>query len=159
MQYMFAPGFLGTKAPVFMDVVTLIVALLPLLIYTSILLARNGRFAMHAASQVIIYIASVIVVLYFEYGVRMEGGFNYFMQSSEANYTFSLFVLVLHVTIAVVTFVYWSMTIFRGANWYQAKQLPGRYSDTHRLMALKSFVGIVLTSFSGIWVYILLFIY
>ena len=159
MEYMFAPGFLGTKAPFFMDFVTLIVALLPLLIYTSILLARKGFVKIHAASQVLIYIVSVIVVFYFEYGVRSEGGFDYFMQDSDASYSYSLFVLVLHIAIATVTFLYWSYTVFKASNAMQNKQLPGRFSAKHRLMALKSFVGIVLTSFSGIWVYILLFIY
>ena len=159
MEYMFAPGFLGTKAPFFMDFVTLIVALLPLLVYTSILFVRKGFIKIHAASQVLLYIVSVIVVFYFEYGVRSEGGFDYFMKDSDASYTYSLFVLVLHIAIATVTFLYWSYTVFKAANAMQNKQLPGKFSATHRLMALKSFVGIVFTSFSGIWVYILLFIY
>jgi len=114
---------------------------------------------MHAITQVAIYIVSVIVVGYFEYGVRSEGGFEYFMQDSSANYTFSLGILLLHIAIAIVTFLYWTLTIFRGSNWYQAKQLPGNMSAIHKKMALKSFIGIILTSLSGLVVYILLFIY
>lgn len=159
MEYMFAQGFLGTKAPFFMDFVTLVVALLPLLLHSSVLLVRKGFVKLHALSQVAIYIVSVIVVLYFEYGVRVAGGFDYFMQSSDASYGYSLVVLGLHVIVATLTFGYWSYTVFRAANAMQSKQLPGRFSNTHRVMAFKSFIGIVFTSFSGIWVYILLFIY
>ncbi|MDQ7067856.1 MAG: hypothetical protein Q9M40_07695 [Sulfurimonas sp.] len=41
MNYMFESGFLGTKAPFFMDFVTLLVALLPVLVYGAILLAKK----------------------------------------------------------------------------------------------------------------------
>jgi putative membrane protein len=42
MEYMFEVGFLGTRAPFFMDTVTLIVALLPLLIALAVTLAKGS---------------------------------------------------------------------------------------------------------------------
>jgi len=44
MNYMFQPGFLGTRAPFFMDFVTLIVAFLPLLIGVAIWTAPRTGF-------------------------------------------------------------------------------------------------------------------
>ena len=41
MDYMFQPGFLGTKAPFFMDFVTIIVAALPLLVAIAIYFAKK----------------------------------------------------------------------------------------------------------------------
>ena len=159
MDYMFAEGFLGTRAPFFMDFVTLIVALLPLLVYGSILLAKKKLYKMHALTQNIIFIVSVIVVGYFEYGVRVGGGFDAFMEGSGVSYTYSSIVLGLHILIAVVALLYWSATIFKANSQYINGLLPGERSPAHKLLALKTFLGIVFTSFSGIWVYLLLFVF
>jgi len=156
---MFAQGFLGTRAPLFMDTVTLIVALLPLLVYFAIQLARKKFYKIHALTQNIIFIVSVIVVGYFEYGVRIGGGFDAFMQGSGVSHTYASIVLVLHVIIATLTLLYWSVTIFTANYQFIKKTLPGKKSNAHKLLALKTFLGIVFTSFSGIWVYLLLFVY
>jgi len=159
MQYMFEAGFLGTKAPFFMDFVTLIVAFLPMLIYFGIILARKKLYKIHAFAQNFIYIFSVIVVSYFEYGVRLGGGFDGFMSSSHVSHSYALWVLVIHILIATLTLLYWTKTIVM-ANYYMHKELiPGIKSSEHRLLAFKSYLGIIFTSFTGIWVYILLFIY
>jgi len=159
MDYMFTQGFLGTRAPLFMDVVTFIVALLPLLVYGAISLARKKFYKAHAVLQNIIFIISVIVVGYFEYGVRMGGGFDAFMKGSGVSHTYASVVLGLHVIIAVITLLYWSVTIFKANYQFMQKTLPGMKSNAHKLLALKTFLGIVFTSFSGIWVYLLLFVY
>ena len=159
MSYMFEKGFLGTDAPFFMDFVTLIVAFLPMLIYFSILFARKKMFTLHALTQNILYIFSVIVVGYFEYGVRLGGGFDAFLKGSDTPYTYALIVLILHIIIATLTLVYWSITLFRANYHYTKKMLPGLKSYQHRGLAFKSYLGIIFTSFTGIWVYILLFIY
>ena len=159
MNYMFAPGFIGTRAPFFMDVVTLIVALLPLLVYGAILLARGGNYKSHAVVQNIIFIFSVIIIGYFEMGVRIGGGFDAFISESGVSHTYASVVLGLHILIATVTLFYWVMVIVYANMQYRQKTLPGRASQGHKILAVKTFVGIVLTSFSGIWVYLLLFVY
>lgn len=159
MDYMFAQGFMGTRAPLFMDVVTLIVAILPLLVYMAITLARKEFYKAHALSQNIIFIFSLIVVGYFEYGVRMGGGFDAFMKGSAVSHTYASIVLALHVVIAVVTLLYWSITVVTANYQFSQKLLPGAKSNAHKLLALKTFLGIIFTSFSGIWVYLLLFVY
>lgn len=159
MDYMFAQGFLGTRSPFFMDFVTLIVAILPLLVYGAILLARKKMFILHTIAQNIIFVASVIVVTYFELGVRIGGGFNAFMDGSHVSYTYALVVLIVHIIIAVLTLLYWSRTIISGNYEFVKGLLPGRASLSHKQLAIKTFIGIVLTSFSGVWVYLLLFVY
>ena len=159
MDYMFSDGFLGTRAPLFMDVVTLIVAILPLLVYFAIALARKKLFKAHALVQNIIFVVSVIVVVYFEYGVRIGGGFDAFMQGSGVSHTYASIVLGLHVIIAVITLLYWSKTIIMANVQFKRKMIPGVKSQEHKILALKTFLGIVFTSFSGIWVYLLLFVY
>jgi putative membrane protein len=159
MEYMFTEGFLGTRAPLFMDVVTLIVAVLPLLVYGAIVLARKKLYKVHAFMQNIIFIVSVIVVGYFEYGVRIGGGFDAFIKGSGVSHTYASIVLGLHVIIAILTLIYWSLTVVKANYQFSKELIPGPKSNKHKLLALKTFLGIVFTSFSGIWVYLLLFVY
>jgi len=159
MDYMFQAGFLGTRAPFFMDIVTLIVAILPLLIYGAILLARKGYPKLHMIAQNIIYVVSLIVVAYFEVGVRIGGGFDAFVSDSDVSHNYVLWVLIVHIMIAIATLIYWTLTMIGANLQYSKKELPGRYSIGHRVLAIKATLGIVLTSFSGIWVYLLLFVY
>ena len=159
MEYMFANGFLGTKAPLFMDIVTLIVALLPLLVHGAIILARKKMFALHAFVQNVIFLFSLVVIAYFEVGVRVGGGFDAFISGSGVDYTYALVVLVLHILISVVTLFYWVLTILSGNYQFRKRALPGIASRKHKIMALKTFLGITFTSFSGIWVYLLLFVF
>lgn len=159
MEYMFQEGFLGTRAPFFMDIVTLIVAILPLLVFGAILLARKGYPKLHMLAQNVIFAVSLVVIAYFEVGVRVGGGFDVFVSDTGVSHGYVLWVLILHIIIAVVTLVYWTLTMIGANLQYAKKELPGRYSVGHRILAIKATLGIVLTSLSGIWVYLLLFVY
>jgi putative membrane protein len=159
MEYMFADGFIGTRAPFFMDVVTLIVAILPLLVYSGILLARKKMFKVHAFIQNVIFLVSVIVLGYFEGGVRSSGGFDAFIIGSGVSHTYASVVMLVHIFIATATLFYWVQTLYTANRDFRKKMLPGRSSNRHKILALKTFLGIIFTSFSGIWVYLLLFVY
>ena len=159
MNYMFEAGFLGTRAPFFMDVVTLIVACLPLLVYVAILFAKNKKYKLHGVVQTLIFVFSVVIIGYFEMGVRVGGGFNAFMSGSGVSHTYASIILGVHIVIATVTLFYWTYIIVYANYEFKRQLLPGRASSSHRLLAIKTFTGIVLTSFSGIWVYLLLFVY
>ena len=148
---MFEAGFFGTRAPFFMDLVTLIVALLPLLVAGAIAFARNKHYKIHAYIQITIFAFSVIVLSYFEYGVRLSGGFNAFMQESSVSYTYALVVLIFHIVISIITLIIWGTAIFRAKKLIQLKK--------HRKIGLITFTGVVLTSLTGIWVYFLMFVY
>ncbi len=159
MSYMFQTGFLGTRAPFFMDFVTLIVVFLPLIVFASILLARKGHYILHALTQNLIFIVALIVIGYFELGVRVGGGFDAFMQGSGVSPTYASIVLVLHILIALVMLFYWILTVLNANLHFKRGLIPGVKSRHHKLLAAKTFIAIVFTSFSGIWVYLLLFVY
>lgn len=160
MDYMFADGFLGTKAPFFMDFVTIIVALLPLLVFGAIWLARGGHYKVHALLQSLIYIVSVIVVGYFEYGVRVGGGFAHFATQSGISSSYLVTILVLHITVATLTFIAWSYVVFKAISDFKSAKLPGAGSSiTHKLWGKRVYIGIVLTAVTGILVYLLLFVF
>lgn len=151
IAYMFEEGFLGTRAPFFMDFVTLIVAFLPFLVAAAISFARNKHYKIHAYFQVFIFAFSVIVLFYFEYGVRVGGGFDSFMKGSHVSHDYALFVLIFHIFISLITLIIWAITIFMAKKLLQLGK--------HRRVGLFTFVGVVLTSLTGIWVYFLMFVY
>ncbi len=159
MNYMFETGFLGTRAPFFMDFVTLIVALLPLLIFFAISLAKRKSYKEHAIVQTLIFIISIIIFSYFEYGVRLGGGFDSFMEGSHVSHNYALWVLVVHIFISVITLIIWTITLLSARKKQHKHKLPGQFSMPHKKAGIRTFIGIFLTSFTGIWVYLLLFVY
>ncbi len=159
MDYMFESGFLGTRAPFFMDFVMIMVAVLPLLALAAIAMAKIKSYKLHALSQSIIFVVSVIVVSYFEYGVRAGGGFEKFMEESNTSHNYALYVLLFHIAIAVISLVIWIKTIWSARKYAKAGTLPGASSLAHKKAGQLTFIGIFLTAFTGIWVYVLLFVY
>ena len=149
MEYMFKTGFLGTKAPLFMDFVMVIVALLPFLLLGVILLARVNT-KLHSILQQILFLVSVVVVGYFEYGVRVGGGYEAFMQNSNVLFEYATVVLIGHIIIALTALFLWIKTIYNAkTNFNQIK---------HKKDGKKAFIAITSTSLTGIWVYVLLFV-
>jgi len=160
MNYMFEAGFLGTRAPFFMDFVTLIVALLPLLVGIAISFARKQKYELHGIVQILIFVTSILVVGYFEYGIRLGGGYEAFVQNTHVSHDYLFVVLMIHIVISVITLGVWASTIFHARK--ESKRggiLPGSHSLSHKKAGLRTFVGIVLTSLTGIWIYLLLFVF
>jgi len=159
MDYMFQTGFLGTRAPFFMDFVTLIVALLPLLVLIAISFAKIKLYKSHAVIQTLIFITSILVVGYFEYGVRLGGGFDAFLKGSSISHDYLLWVLIIHIIIATLTLIIWTKLLIVANKDKKRFKLPGQFSFNHKKSGIRTFIGISLTSFTGIWVYLLLFVY
>ena len=155
---MFAPGFLGTRAPFYMDFVTLIVALLPLLVAVAISFARRGEVVIHKVVQLVIFVVSVIIVGYFEYGVRINGGFDVFVRESGMPRDFVFAFLLLHILIAVLTLAWWVRAIKSGFDALRLESITERRGK-HRQLGKQAAVGIFLTSLSGIGVYLFLFVF
>ncbi len=152
MKYMFEQGFLGTRAPLFMDFTTLIVVLLPFLVAFAIYFSKKRQYKIHAFLQTIILVISLIIIGYFEYGVRLGGGFNEYIKHSSVDSSFASSILILHIVIATITLYLWIETLIK------AKKMQNLSSYSHKDAGIRTFIGIVLTSLSGIWVYIILFI-
>jgi len=159
MEYMFQPGFLGTRAPFFMDFVTIIVTFLPLLIMLAVLLAKKKMFKLHIAAQIFLFIFSFIVISYFEYGVRVDGGFEAFVKESSLPEQFIYYFLIFHIVVSIFTLVWWSRTLITGMIAYRNNRLPGSLSATHKRLGIQSAWGIFLTSLTGLWVYLFLFVF
>jgi len=159
MNFLFQSGFLGTRAPLFMDIVSVIVALLPLLILGAISLAKKKHYDAHERVQKLLFMITVIVVAFFEYGVRADGGYEHLMEGSSVGHHYFLYVLVFHIFISVATLVLWVMTLLAAKRYKKQRTLPGLYTNSHKRDGQRTFIGIVLTMLTGGWVYALLFVY
>jgi putative membrane protein len=159
MDFLFQTGFLGTRAPLFMDIVSVIVALLPFLIFGAIRLAKNEKYKAHESVQKLLFVVTVIVVAFFEFGVRVAGGYKNLMEGSSVEHTYFIYVLIFHIMIAVVTLVLWMMTLYAARGYKREKTLPGLHSNAHKKEGKRTFIGIILTMLTGGWVYALLFVF
>jgi len=159
MDYMFQPGFLGTRAPFFMDFVMIMVALLPLLVFVAISFAKKRNYHLHAVTHQVLFIVAVIVVGYFEYGVRAGGGYEGFVKGSSVSHDYAFYVLIFHIAVSVIGFGIWVSTIISARRDSKNKTLPGSYSAAHKKAGKRAFIWIILTALTGVWVYFLLFVY
>ena len=98
---LFSKGFLGTSAPFYLDFATVYFALLPFLLAFSIYLATKKEYKKHFISQAIILGVTLVVVVIFEIGVRIDGGFLEYSKNSNISYDFLLTFLIIHILIAI----------------------------------------------------------
>lgn len=149
MDYMLEVGFLGTKAPFFMDFATVMVALLPFLMMIGISLIALRNKA-HSIAQAVLFIVSVIVLICFEIGVSVGGGFEVFMEDSSISHDYAYIVLTTHILVSLFTMFIWAYTLIKAKKHLQEHK--------HKKMGNITFFGVIFISISGIWVYRLLFV-
>jgi len=146
---MFESGFLGTNAPMYMDVITLYFGILPLLMGTAIYMAVKKRYELHKKMNLAIYAITLLVVVFFEVGVRLSGGFAYFIQDSNAQYAFLFTFLLFHILVAFVSVVAYSLLIYKTVTKLQ----------NHRKFGILVYLGMTVTSITGVMIYYFLFLY
>ena len=154
---MFEAGFLGTNALMYMDIITIYFGLLPVLMGIAIYMAIKKRYKLHYKMQLSIFALTLIVVAIFEVGVRISGGFSAFMEHSNANYSYMLIFLVIHVLVAILSVVLYSTLIYSSTQQYIFKKEP--FSINHKKMGQVVFFGMTITSIMGILIYYFLFMY
>jgi len=154
---MFEDGFLETGAPMYMDIITLYFGLLPLLMGSAILLAVQKKYELHYKAQVTIFVITLLVVGLFEVGVRVSGGFSAFMQESNAHYTFMIVFLVIHIIIALISVVLYSLLIYSAVSEYRLHNTP--VVKSHKKLARVVYIGMTMTSLTGVMIYYLLFVF
>ncbi len=155
---MFETGFLGTKAPLFMDITTLIVVLLPFLLAGSVHFAHTKNYKVHKQTQVLLFIITILVLVFFEYGVRVDGGIRKYMEYTEISDSFIFGFLAFHITIATGAVLLWSRLIYLSVKAERKGDLPGKFSVMHKHLAKMTTIGIYLTAITGFGLYYILFI-
>ena len=154
---MFNNGFLGTSAPLYMDIITIYFAILPFLMGIGIYMAVKKRYELHFKMQLMTYIATILVVVLFEVGVRLSGGFAFFMQDSNVNYVFMISFLLFHIVVAFVSVVAYSLLVYSGIKEFRLNS-PTLIKN-HKKFGKLVYLGMAITSITGVMIYYFLFIY
>ncbi|MDX1296042.1 MAG: DUF420 domain-containing protein [Sulfurimonadaceae bacterium] len=153
----FEPGFLGTRAAMYMDVVTIYFALLPFLVAIAIRFAVKGNYVAHYKAQVLTLVMTLAIVVVFEIGVRIGGGFVEYAKHSGVNYGFLVAFLIIHILIAIVTVAAWLFLIYSARKAYVEEGPSAPHFIEHKALGKKVFVGIAITSLMGVLIYVFLF--
>ena len=151
-------GFLGTKALLFMDVVTIYFALLPFLLVYSISYAVKKEYKKHFISQSIILVLTLVLVLVFEIGVRLTGGFIEYAKESSVSYDFLLIFLIIHIVIAILAVAGWLYLFVSSYKEYKQNGYTNFVNTKHRKIAKAIFASLTLTSIMGVSIYVFLFV-
>jgi putative membrane protein len=154
---MFELGFFGTNAPLYMDIITLYFGLLPFLMALAIYQALKKRYELHYQMQSIIFIATLIIVGIFEVGVRVSGGFDAFMEQSNADYLSLLIFLILHILVAFASVILYSLLIYSAFKEFRLKS--SAVVKSHKKLGVVVYALMSVTSFSGVLIYYFLFLF
>jgi len=152
-------GFLGTKALLFMDVVTIYFALLPFLLAYSIYFAIKKEYKKHFISQSAILVLTLVLVLVFEIGVRLTGGFLEYAKESSISYDFLFMFLIVHIIIAILAVAGWLYLFISSYKEYKSNGYSNFKNTKHKKIAKAIFAALTITSIMGVSIYIFLFIF
>lgn len=155
---MFPPGFLGTRADVLTDLITVGYGIIPLVLYLSSRLARRGRHRLHRTIQCSCLALLTVILILFETNIRLSGGSQaLFMTSSFSETPLLRTTFLVHLAIAVGTYLTWvaltwvSWRRFRGT-------LPGTFSAAHGRIGRLVIAGNIGTAVTGVWLYLVGFV-
>lgn len=154
---MFSQGFLQTNAPFYMDLVTLYFAMLPFLLLGGIVLAVQKKLELHYRFQLSSFVLTLLMVVVFEVGVRISGGFSEYIKTANVNETFMFLFLVVHILIALVSVVAWSILIYSAVKEFKLGAKP--FVKSHKKLGMLVYIGMSITSLMGVMIYYFLFVY
>lgn len=109
-------------------------------------------------AQLGIFIITMVVIVIFEIGVRVVGGFGEFLKDSSVSTEYFITYLIIHILIALASVVGWIVMMIKSYNSYKQDKFNSPFFKTHKKYAKLLFVGITLTAYSGVGIYIMLFL-
>lgn len=155
------PGFFGTRASLLVDLAITTFVLMPFALLPVIRLAKRGEHRRHRAAQLALFAIQTLAVVLLEVDIRLEGGSAAIAGRAVQLDGAAVRVLLLgHIAIATTTWVGWLTLLVRSARRYSGKAtppLPGPFSRTHRRWGRWVWLGVFLTSASGVVLYVAAF--
>lgn len=146
-------GFLGTRADTLIDLAIVFFVLAPFLMVYALRLAAQRRHREHRNLQAGLLLAAVVAVLMLEISLRFGGAGEAFAASSLYGPPMTA-LFVVHLAIAIPTFILWCW--LAALSWRRfSHTLPGPFGRTHRRWGKLAFVGLCLSSATGIGLYVM----
>jgi len=153
MEYLFNIGFLGTRAPYYMDLIIVYLVSLPVLILFSISLASNRDYKLHRLTQKLLFVLTLFVISMFYYGIYIIESFENLMEMSSIGYIQGVYLLVFQTILSIVMMILWLSTLLFAISDRRRKALPGFYSRSHRASGRRLFMVIILAIAMSIYLY------
>ena len=145
MEYLFNIGFLGTRAPYYMDGIIVYLLLLPILILFSIFSATNRQYSLHRFMQTVLFTLTLIALIAFNYGIHMVENFDKLMAISSVNYNLAFYLLIIQTVLSMLMLILWISTLLFAISDRRRKALPGLYSRSHKISGRRTFMVIILS--------------
>lgn len=152
----FSTGFLGTSAPFYLDLATVYFAILPFLLAFSIYFAVKKEYKKHFISQAIILGTTLTIVVIFEIGIRISGGFLEYSKYSNISFDFMLVFLSVHILIAIAAVGGWLFLFISSYKAYKNNSFDGK---KHKKIGKAIFTALTISSIMGICIYTFLFVF
>jgi hypothetical protein len=145
-------GFLGTRAPLMVDVVACALFVLLPAMGLGIWLARyGGRYSLHKWLQLGLAVVLLLAVAAFEADIRLHGweerasSSPYYPRGVKAS-------LWIHLPFAISTLVLWAVVIVRALRHFPSPPQPNHHSASHIFWARLAALDMALTAVTG-WVF------
>ena len=146
-------GFLGTRADTLIDLAIVFFVLAPFLMVYALRLAAQRRHREHRNLQAGLLLAAIVAVLMLEISLRFGSAGEAFAASSLYGPPMTA-LFVVHLAIAIPTFILWCW--LAALSWRRfSHTLPGPFGPTHRRWGKLAFVGLCLSSATGIGLYVM----
>ncbi len=152
----FEKGFLGTTAPLYLDITTVYFTSLPFLLAISIYFAIKKEFEKHFLSQAIILGLTLIIVVIFEICIRVSGGFLEYSKYSNISFEFMLVFLTIHILIAIAAVGGWLFLFISSYKDYKNNSFDGK---KHKKIGKAIFLALTISSIMGVFIYLFLFVF
>ena len=108
----------------------------------------------HRNAQAGLLLATIIATLLLEGSIRFGDGAAAFAQSAYYGTPTMYWVFAVHLAVAAPTFITWC--VLAVLSWRRfSLVLPGRFSSTHRRWGQVTYVGLWLTCFTGVGLYVM----
>jgi len=147
-------GFLGTRAPLVLDVLFLTMFVVVVVLAWSVYQVKyRRRYQLHKWVQIVLTVVVLAAVVVFEVDIRAHG----WQERSagviggEASSTV-MTALYIHLTFAVTTVILWPLVIFRALRQYPDPPAPSLHSTWHIRWGWIAAIDMLLTSITG-WIF------
>jgi putative membrane protein len=147
-------GFLGTRAPLMVDVVFLAMfAVVVVLLWSIYQVKIRRRFKVHKWTQITLGIVLLVVVILFEIDIRLHGWEDRAAKKIGGHPApIVVWALYVHLVFAISSVVLWPITIALAARNFGEPPAPGPHSRIHIPLARTAAADMVLTAITG-WVF------
>ena len=158
MEYLFNIGFLGTRAPYYMDIIVIYLLLLPFLISFSIYFASNRQYSLHSFTQRLLFLLTLIALFAFNYTIHIVENFDELISISSIEYRQAFYLLIVQTILSMLMLILWLSTLLFAISDRRRKALPGFYSRSHRISGKRLFFVIIVSTLSSLYLYWVLYV-